>query len=170
MRGHKIIKSTKDITVIAVMTAILFVQEQLLSALPGIQLTVFLIVLFSKTLGFAKSSLIVILHILLDNFYMSSFSTAYTLTMLIGWLFIPLTLSTIFKKTQSSLSLALLGCLYSFIYCWLFIVTNYVYFQIDPIIYFLSDIIFELILAGCSFFTIFLLYKPCYKAINLLLN
>ena len=74
MDGNRLIKSTKDITIIAVMTTILFVQEQLLASLPGIQLTVFLIVLFSKKLGLAKTSIIIVLHVLLDNFYMSSFS------------------------------------------------------------------------------------------------
>ena len=57
MDGNRLIKSTKDITIIAVMTTILFVQEQLLASLPGIQLTVFLITLFSKKLGFAKTSI-----------------------------------------------------------------------------------------------------------------
>ena len=38
----------KDITIIAAFAAILFIQEQALSFLPNIQLTVFLLVLYSK--------------------------------------------------------------------------------------------------------------------------
>ena len=64
MDGNRVIKSTKDIAIIAVMTTILFVQEQLLSGLPGIQLTVFLIILYSKKFGLGKASLIVILHVM----------------------------------------------------------------------------------------------------------
>ena len=120
MDGNKVFKSTKDLTLIAVMTTILFVQEQLLSSLPGIQLSVFLMVLFSKKLGFGKSVIIILLHVFLDNFFMGSFSFMYTPAMLVGWLIIPLTLSTIFKKTESPIILATLGVLYSFIYCWLF--------------------------------------------------
>ena len=41
----------KDITLIAVLTSILFVQKQLLSFLPNIQLTFFFLVLFSKKLN-----------------------------------------------------------------------------------------------------------------------
>ena len=84
MAGNRVIKSTKDIAIIAIMTTILFVQEQLLSGLPGIQLSVFLIILYAKKFGLAKASLIVFLHVLLDNFYMSSFSLMYTPTMFLG--------------------------------------------------------------------------------------
>ena len=168
MDGNKIIKSTKDITLIAVMTTILFVQEQILTSLPGIQLTVFLMVLYAKKFGLGKSIIIIIIHVLLDNFIMSSFSLMYTPTMLIGWLIIPLTLCTIFKKVDSPIILAILGAIYSFIYCWLNIIPNYLILHIDPIAYFISDIIFEVVLAVCSFSTILLLYKPCSKIIDLM--
>jgi hypothetical protein len=168
MDGNRLIKSTKDITIIAVMTTILFVQEQLLASLPGIQLTVFLIILYSKKLGLAKSSIIIVLHVLLDNFYMSSFSLMYTPTMLIGWLIIPLSLCTIFKKVESPILLALLGVLYSFIYCWLYIIPSYFLISISPIAYLISDITFEIALAVVSFVSILFLYKPCSKIFELL--
>ena len=128
MVGNRVIKITKDITLIAVFTTILFVQEQLLTSLPGIQLTFFLIVLFSKTLGLTKTSLIVLLHVILDNFYMSSFSVLYTPPMLVGLLLIPFTLCTIFRKTESPFVLSFLGIFYSLVYCWLFIIPSYVFF------------------------------------------
>ena len=168
MDGNRLIKSTKDITIIAVMTTILFVQEQLLASLPGIQLTVFLIILFSKKLGLAKSSIIIVLHVLLDNFYMSSFSLMYTPTMLIGWLIIPLSLCTIFKKVESAIVLGLLGVLYSFIYSWLYIIPSYFLISIEPIAYLISDIAFEITLAVVNFVSILFLYKPCSKIFELL--
>ena len=170
MAGNKVIKSTKDIAIISALTAILFVQEQLLTSLPGVQLSIFLIVLYSKTLGLAKSSIIVVLHVLLDNLYMGSFSVMYTPSMLVGWLLIPITLCTIFKNVESPIILGVLGIIYSFVYCWLYMIPNYLIAHIDPIAYLISDIIFEIILAVCSFLTIILLYKPCKKAISLLLN
>ena len=166
MAGNRVIKSTKDIAIIAIMTTILFVQEQLLSSLPGIQLSVFLIVLYSKKFGLAKTSLIVFLHVMLDNFYMSSFSLMYTPTMLVGWMIIPLTLCTIFKKIESPLVLGLFGIIYSFIYCWLYIIPNYLIMHIDPIAYLASDIIFEIILAVCSLVSIVFLYRPCSKVMD----
>ena len=170
MAGNKIFKSTKDITLIAVMTTILFVQEQLLINLPGIQLTVFLILLFAKKFGFVKTIVIVILHVLLDNLYLSSFSLMYTPTMLVGWLLIPLTIATLLKKVESPLILAILGVVYSFIYCWLYVIPSYFLYDIDPLFYLSADITFEIILAVCSFISILFLYKPCSKVIDLMLN
>lgn len=170
MDGNKKAINVKDIALIAVMTTILFVQEQLLTSLPGIQLTIFLIVLFSKKFGLIKTILIVLVHVVLDNLYMSSFSLMYTPAMLIGLLIIPLTICTIFKKIESSIILAILGFVYSFIYCWLYIIPNYIIMHIDPIAYLASDIVFELILALCSFLSILLLYKQCSKAMDLLMR
>ena len=45
MDKTKIILTTKDIALIAVLTGVLFVQEQLLSFIPNVQLTVFLLVI-----------------------------------------------------------------------------------------------------------------------------
>ena len=54
--------SIKDIVLIAACISIVFVQEQILSFIPNIQLTVFLLVLFSKKLGFIKKTIIVFIH------------------------------------------------------------------------------------------------------------
>ena len=170
MDGNRVIKSTKDIAIIAVMTTILFVQEQLLSGLPGIQLTVFLIILYCKKFGLAKASLIIFLHVMLDNFYMSSFSLMYTPTMLVGWLIIPLTLCTIFKKIESPIWLGIMAIVYSFIYSWLFIIPNYLLMNIDPLAYIASDILFEIILAVCSFVSILFLYRPCSKVMDIMIK
>ncbi|MGM9970705.1 MAG: hypothetical protein ACI35S_09970 [Anaeroplasma sp.] len=167
MDGSKKIK-VFDVALIASLTAILFVQEQLLTFIPGVQLTVFLMILYSRKLGLLKASLIIIIHVILDNLFMNSFSLFYTPTMLIGWLIIPITLCTIFKKVNSSFLLALLGVIYSFVYCWLYIIPNFYFLNIGPIEYFLSDIFFEVILAVCSFISIIVLYKPCSKVLDLL--
>ena len=162
--------SIYDLVIMSSLAAILFVQEQLLSSIPGVQLTIFLMVLYSRKLGFVKSSIIVILHVLLDNFYMSSFSLQYTPAMLIGWMLIPVLLHTVFKKVNKPIFLALLGVLFSFLYSWCYILPNYLLHGIDPISYLLSDIIFEIILAAISFITILLLYKPCDKLLSLLIK
>ena len=159
-------QTIKDITLISIMITILFVQEQLLSSLPGIQLTIFLIVLFSKKLGLLKTLIIVLIHVLLDNLVMGSFSLLYTPAMLIGWLIIPLTLCTVFKKVNSPFLLGLLGVLYAFIYSWLFVLSSYLVMNVNILTYFLYDIVFELILAACSFISILLLYKPCSNVID----
>ena len=158
--------SIYDIALMSTLTAILFVQEQLLVHVPGVQLTIFLIVLYSKKLGLIRSLIIVIIYALLDNLYMNSFSLLFTPFMLIGWLIIPLTVCTIFRKVESSLVFGCLGILYSFLYSWLFIIPNFIFLNIGPLEYLASDILFEVILAVCSFLSLFWLYKPCSKIID----
>lgn len=162
--------SIKDLTIIAACAAILFVQEQLLSFLPNIQLTVFLIVLFSKKLGFIKTSIIVIIHTVLDNLVMGSFNIMYFPFMLIGWLIIPIVISTVFKRCESPLILALLGILFSFIYSWIYIIPNVIILDVDPLAYLAADLIFEIILAASSFISILWLYKPCVRIFDILLK
>ena len=89
MVGNRGTKNTRDIAIIALLTALLFVQEQLLFALPGVQLTIFLIVLFSKKLGLIKTVIMVVIHVILDNLFVGSFSLMYTPTMFVGLLIIP---------------------------------------------------------------------------------
>lgn len=153
----------RDLSLIAVLTTILFVQEQLLTFIPNVQLTVFLIVLYSKKLGFVKTSIITIIHVLLDNLFLGGINFYYTPAMLVGWLIIPTTLSTIFKNVHSNISLAILGAIYSFIYCWIYIIPNVILFKFNYIDYLIADIPFEIILVVSSFVSILLLYNPISK-------
>lgn len=162
--------TVKDITLIAALTAILFCQEQLLTFLPNFQLTVFLLVLYSKRLGLMKTSIIVLIHVILDNLVMGSFNFIYTPFMLAGWIIIPITLNTIFKKVNSPIGLALLGIMFSFIYSWLFIIPNIIILEVDFWVYFYSDIWWEIILAISSFLSILWLYKPCYNVLDKIMH
>ena len=162
MKKNNVI-TIKDITLIALLTTILFVQEQLLSILPNIQLTVFLLVLYSKKLGFIKTTIICFIHVLLDNLIMGSFNVIYMPFMFIGWMIIPISLNTIFKKVNSNIILAFLGILFSFLYCWIYIIPNTLILEVSFISYLVADILWEVLLATSSFLTILLLYDPCSK-------
>ena len=170
MDGSNIKVRTIDITLIALMTVILFVQEFLLSGIPGVQLTVFLIVLYSKKFGLFRTSIIILLHVLLDNFVLTSFSIIFTPVMTIGWLIIPLTICTIFKKVNSPFIMALLGIGYSFIYCWLYFIPTCLIYDLGIIAYFISDLPYELVFAGCSFISIIMLYIPCIKVMDIIME
>lgn len=152
--------SVKDIVVLSLLTSILFVQEQALSLLPNIQLTVFLIVLYSKKLGFIKTSIIILIHVLLDNLFFGSFNLFYTIPMFVGWMSIPVFVCFVFRKANSSLSLAFIGLGCSFIYSWMFIIPVCFMTEMSVWVYLIQDFVFEIILGCCSFVTILLLYKP----------
>ena len=125
-------KYTKDITLIALLTVILFLQEQILSFIPNVQLTVFFFVLYSKKLDFVKTILIGVIYVILDNI-IGGFNLLFLPFMLLGWLIIPMLINTIFKKVESNIYLALLGILFSLIYSWINIIPGCIMFNMTPI-------------------------------------
>lgn len=156
-------RKVQDITIIAAFTAILFIQEQALSFLPNIQLTVFLLVLYSKVFKLWKVLIMIVIHVLLDNLFMGSFSIYYFPFMLIGWLVIPLVINIFFKNNENPIILAIVGFCCSFIYCWMFALPQVLFTETNLIVYLTADFLFEVILAISSFLTILWLFKPCYK-------
>jgi len=149
-----------DIVLIAILTSILFVQEELLSFLPNIQLTVFLILLYSKKLGFIKTTIIVVFHVTLDNLALGSFNLIYTPFMLIGWMMIPIITTIFLKKIENPFILGLFGILFSLIYSWIYILPTCLMMKVKFIAYLIADLPFEGLLALSSFLSILLLYKP----------
>ena len=153
----------KDITLIAILAAILFVQKQVFSFIPFIQFTVLLLFLYSKHLGTIKTLIIITIHVILDNLLSGYFNPILVLSMIIGWSLIPILLCSIFKKVNSNIMLALLGLLLSFLYSWVIALPHSIIMEIDFFSYLTMDIIYELSLSISSFITILLLYKPLSK-------
>ena len=158
--NKKVTMTVKDMALIAMFAAIIFIQEEALTFIPNVQLTVFLLVLYSKRLGFIKTSIIIVIHVLLDNLVMGSFSVIWTPAMFVGWMLIPIVICTIFRKVENFIVLAFAGAFLSFTYCWCFVLPNYLVMHISPIKYLASDIVFECILAASSFISILCLYIP----------
>lgn len=154
-------KTTKHLVLLALLAAIIFVQEEILTFLPNIQLTVFLLVLYSKKLGMKDTLIIVVIHTLLDNLVMGSLNPMVITTMLVGWGLVPILLNTVFKKLNDNLSLAFCGILFALIYSWLFVAISTTVFQMNFWTYVKADIIFEIALAASSFLSILWLYNPC---------
>ena len=147
----------------AMLTAILFLQEEALTFIPNVQLTVFLILLYSKKLGFFRTSIIVTVHVVLDNLVMGSFNLVYTPAMFVGWMLIPIVINLFCRKIESPIALGIIAAVCAFMYCWCFILPTYLLYNMDPLKYFISDILFEVILAVCAFVSTSILYKPCSK-------
>ncbi|MGN1343767.1 MAG: hypothetical protein ACI4U3_04255 [Traorella sp.] len=158
--------NVKRIVLIGFLSALLFACEQVLTFLPNIQLTVFLIILYSKVLGWKDSCMIILIHVLLDNFFMGSFNMFFTPIMFLGWAMIPCLLEFVFYRINDSFHLALLSILFSLIYSWLFIIPNSFLYQIDLVAYLMADLPFEFMLAISSFISTLWLYDPCFKVLT----
>ena len=145
----------------AMCTTVLFVQEQILMIVPNVQFTTLLIVLYASLFKFRESVAIIVIYIILDNMYMSSFHPLYTPPMFIAWLTIPVVYHTVLRKTKNEISLALFGLFFGFYYGWVFIPFRMIEFGItDFWPYLMLDLPFEIIMAISNFVTILWLFKP----------
>lgn len=159
----------RQIVYCALFAAILFVQEQLLSFLPNIQLTIFLIVLYAKVLGCMPTLCILVIHVGLDCLLNGSFTPLVMIPMLIGYMLIPINIHLFFKNVKNPLFLASFGILSAILYSLCFTVTNAIFLDISIKHYILSDIPFVLLLCASSFLSILWLYIPCYQLLKKLL-
>lgn len=161
--------TVKDITLISIFVIILFLQEQILSFIPNVSLTFFLLILFSKKLGLYKTFLIILCHTLLDVFLFNNGLYVYMLFMFVGLMFIPLLLNTLFEKINSPIGLALLSIVFSLLYSWINIIPSVVIYNMNLFDYLLFDIVWELILVTSNFVIVLLLYKPISKVFDKIL-
>ncbi len=156
--------TVKKLCYLVVLTTILFVQEELLTIIPSVQLTFFLIMIYGATIGIGYGSLIVVAHVLLDNLYMSSFGISTIAPMLIGYE-ITLTMGYLLRgKSEILNGIVNAGC--AVIYSALFIPINIFVYDVEPLAYVIADIPFVLVMMTCNMFCALFLYKPIYKLLN----
>lgn len=162
-----------ELVVMAALTAVLFLQKQLLTALPNVTLNFFLMLLYAKVLGLGRTALIVAAYVLLDSIQWGSLNPIFTTAQYIGWMWGPLITCTLLKKTEDSIALAFAGAGFAFLYSWTMIVpTALVYTnQIKNLwAYLMVDIPWELMLAVSAFLPTLLLYEPGVKLFRRLWN
>ena len=145
--------TVKELAILAFMTVILFIQEELLSFIPNFQFTFLLIAVYIKVVGFKRTSLIVLVHVLLDNLFMGSVLPYVMIPMLIGY-FIYMALIYFFRNKNINL-LMIMGVLGSLIYCYMFLFANIIFLDVNPYAYWILDLPFEGILALTTAITLF---------------
>lgn len=162
-------KSTlKDMTIIVVLASILFVQQIALSFIPNVSFSVLLVVLYTKILGFKKTSLIIIIHVMAVNLLSPMGPVVPTLipAMFIAWMLIPILLTTVLKRLESAVWLSIFGLAFGFIYGWVYIPFT-VWFIGTPFLpYLIWDIPFEIIMGISNMISILWLYDPLKKAMK----
>ena len=154
----------KDIAIMVMLAALLFVQEEALTLIPNIQFTFLLIMLYGAVLGPKKASLIVLVHVLLDNLFMSSFIPTVMLPMLIGHEITMLI--GYYLKNKNTIILSIGITIASIIYAFLFFITTIFVYDINPLTYLIADIPFDIILISCNILCVILIYSPLYKILN----
>lgn len=160
--------TVRKLCIIVSLATILFVQEELLTFIPNVQLTFLLIVLYGATLDFKDGVIIICIHVILDNLFMSSFNIFIMAPQFLG-LLITLLLAKLFKN-KNEIVLASVGALGALIYCWLYVLVNIWFLNIRFVDYIIPDIPFEIILVTSTVVSILFLYKPLANVMNKLLN
>lgn len=118
------INPLKRLLFLTTLVTVLFVQEMFLSSIPNIQLTVLLIMLYTKTVGIRDTMIILVIHVILDTLLFGGGLFYYSPFMLLGWSMIPLLLGTVFRKVNNEIYLSLLSILFSVLYSWAFIIPS----------------------------------------------
>ena len=156
---------TKKLVLIAMFIAIIFAQEEALTFIPNVQLTVLLLMVYGAVVGPLWGSVIVLAHCFLDNVFMGSLMPQVFIPMALGWECVML-LGFLGKKFPLYVKVifSILGAL---IYCWMFVLFNsFMFVNIDIYKYIIADIPFEIILCCSSGISVALLYVPIYKLAN----
>ena len=162
-----------DIVLMALLAAVLMLQKELMSFLPNISFTVFLILLYAKCLGFCRTAVIITVYLLLDSTIWGSLNPIFTTAQWVGWMLGPVLYCTAFRKTENNIVLACAAALAAFLYCWVIIVPTALIYtdQIGTLgAYILADIPWEIILAISGFIPTLLLYEPLSKLMRKLLR
>jgi hypothetical protein len=162
IRMSKSHQAIKDTALIAICAAVLFVQQMAFSFIPNVQLSTLLIVLYAKVLGFKRTTLIILIHVIAYNL-LSPFGPVipvYMPFMFAAWMLIPISLNTFLKKIKSSFGLAIFGLLFGFIYGWMFIPAAVFITGTPFVAYLVMDIPFEIVMGLSNFITILWLYQP----------
>ena len=160
--------TVKRLCILVVLTTILFVQEELLTFLPNIQLTFLLVVVYGATIGIRDGTLVILVHVLLDNLFMGSFNLYCMVPQFLG-LFITLVMARLLKNKNEIIQ-SIFGAIGALIYCWLYVLVNIWFLDVRFMDYFIADIPFEIILVASTVVSILFLYKPLVKLINRFLN
>lgn len=160
--------TVRELCILAFMSVLLFIQEELFVFIPNFQFTFLLLAIYVSVFGFKKTSLIIFAHVLLDNIYMGSLTPIVMIPMWLGYM-IYIGIIWLLKNKNIWL-LTLGGILGAYIYCMLFLVTNIVFLEIDVYLYWLADIPFEIMLISTIAFTMIYLYKPLRRKLSELWN
>ena len=160
--------TVRELCILAFMSVLLFIQEELFVFIPNFQFTFLLLAIYVSVFGFKKTSLIIFAHVLLDNIYMGSLTPIVMIPMWLGYM---IYIGIIWLLRNKNIWLLTLGgILGAYIYCMLFLVTNIVFLEIDVYLYWLADIPFEIMLISTIAFTMIYLYKPLRRKLSELWN
>ncbi len=161
-------RTVRDVSLAAMLLAVLFVQEQLLAFDINVQLTVLLIAVYAAVLPPALLFPVVCGYVVLDNLFMGSFNLLYTPAMFAAWLLLAVVMRAVRAKPLG-VKVAI-ATAFGFVYGWFFAVPFALLYGFDRLWPYLVADFFpaEVTMAVVGFLTILLLYDPLRKLLDTL--
>ncbi|XMB72331.1 hypothetical protein RJI07_00140 [Mycoplasmatota bacterium WC30] len=141
--------------------AILVIQEEILSFIPQVQLTVILIIVYARFLSGKELYPLIIGYVILDNIIMGSFNLMYTPAMFFSWLLLAFVAQKV--RNKSDYVVFMVAVIFPFIYGWSFIPATAIlqHFSWSQVIAYLKiDLAAEALMAANSVATYLFFYKP----------
>lgn len=160
----------KKLTVMAMLTTVLLIQEQALSFIPNVQFSTLLILLFASTFKLKESLIMLFVYVCIDSLYMGGLNPFYMIPMYLGWSLLPLSYHLFIKRHENIYLMATLGLVMGFVYGVIFMPFAVLQTGVDPRVYLLADFPFQIIMASSNFITILWLYTPLKKIYRMYLQ
>lgn len=153
-------KEIKELTLLAILSAIVFSLKQALAFLPNIQVVTFLFILYSRTIGTKRTLITILVYVFADSLFWGTFDPFWVMPALIAWSIIPITLNTVFKKANSVVFIMSFAFIFGFVYGWVYIPLTSYKFGIKFTTYLLADIPFEFLMGVSGAISVGILYSP----------
>lgn len=147
--------------------AILVIQEEILSFIPQVQLTVILIIVYARFLSSKELYPLVIAYVLLDNLIMGSFNILYTPAMLFSWSVLAVVARSI--RNKPDYIAFIVAVIFPFPYGWSFIPATAIQLKFtmeQTITYFKIDLGAEALMAVSSIITYLGFFQPLKQLFN----
>ena len=106
----------KDLALMSILAGISLSLEFALTSIPNIQLTFLLLLVYSKRFGTIKTLIIIFVHVLVDTMLFGGFMSVYMVSMLVGYMLIPIIANTVLRQVKNVYALALFSGLSGLLY------------------------------------------------------
>lgn len=149
--------------------AVLLGLEYAMIAVPNVQLTVVILMVYASILPLRQLLPLVAGYVLLDNLLMGSLNILYFIPMMLAWF--SLVIVTFYLKNKHFLWIIVFATLFGFIYGWFYLPVQMFLYGMDrawP--YLMADLPFEAIMALNNLLTVLILYLPIRNTLNRLLH
>jgi len=147
-------------TLLALATSVLMVQELVLSFLP-IQLTTVLLMIYTSVFGLRKTMLMMTIHVIIDNILLGSIGMFnIVIPMWLAWALIIIIFNFVSKRSSNLVIYMIVAYFFGHLYGLMFVPFQALLLNIDIIDYLLIDLLWEVVMGITNVILVIWIYEP----------